>query len=113
MLFYERSTRVRIILNDKIIAKSFISLGVRNTAINGSKEELFEGLRNTIHEALSSVHLKLEDLQIIVASGMITSDVGIYEIPHIVALAGIDKIVKASRLATIPELINKSYLCQA
>ncbi|MDK2799313.1 MAG: hypothetical protein PWQ70_932, partial [Clostridiales bacterium] len=41
------------------------------------------------------------------------SDVGIYEIPHIVALAGIDKIVKASRLATIPELINKSYLCQA
>lgn len=100
------NTRVRILQDEKIIAKSFVPLGVRNTAINESKKELLEGLRNAINAALSSACLKHEDIQLVVASGMITSNVGIYEIPHVVTPAGIDEIAAASRLIKIPELVN-------
>lgn len=104
------NTRVRIIQNEKVLAKAFVSLGVRNTAINGSKKELLEGLRNAINTALSSAHVKREDLQMVVASGMITSNVGIYEIPHVVAPAGIIEITEASQLVKIPELIDMPIL---
>ncbi|ONI44635.1 hypothetical protein AN641_06520 [Candidatus Epulonipiscioides gigas] len=77
------NTRVRLFNNDFQITDIVkLNIGVKHTAINGSNKELKAGIKNSI-EALLKNNNNLEIEQII-ASGMITSALGLYEIPHLV-----------------------------
>ncbi|MGI9950777.1 2-dehydro-3-deoxygalactonokinase [Moorellaceae bacterium AZ2] len=104
------NTRVRVLRDDKVIGKVHAPVGVRNAAISGSKKALFDGLRRAMQEALEAAGIKEEDLELVTASGMITSNVGIYEIPHISTPAGVEELAAASRLVRIHELINAPIL---
>ncbi|AOQ25118.1 hypothetical protein MTAT_00840 [Moorella thermoacetica] len=100
------NTRVRILQDEKLIGKAHLPVGVRNTAISGCKKDLMEGLRKAVNIALQSAHIEQQDLQLVTASGMITSNVGIYEIPHLNTPAGVEELAAASHLVRIPELID-------
>lgn len=104
------NTRVRILQDDRILSQVSSPVGVRNTAITGSKKDLVEGIRQAIIAALRSARIEEKDLHLVAASGMITSNIGIYEIPHVSTPAGIDQLAAASRRVKIPELMELPIL---
>jgi 2-dehydro-3-deoxygalactonokinase len=73
----------------RVIAKGSKKVGVRDTAITGSRQVLREGLAEIFEHAVGDAGLRVQDLTCAVTSGMITSEIGLLEIPHLVAPAGL------------------------
>lgn len=82
------NTRVYLVENEKVISQSFKKVGVRDTAIHGTKNILKEGVIDTIHNALNKTDKTISDIDYLIASGMITSEIGLIEIPHLIAPVG-------------------------
>ncbi len=84
------------IVNEKaeILGKAAKKVGVKDTAINGNNEVLKSELKNTFFAALDDANMKLSDIKFIISSGMITSEIGLLEIPHIWAPANISDLAK-------------------
>ena len=62
--------------------------GVRHTSIDGHNGRLRTMLRESIVAVLEKNGYAMEDVEKCVASGMITSALGLLEIPHVPAPAG-------------------------
>ncbi|MGI6586224.1 MAG: 2-dehydro-3-deoxygalactonokinase [Lutisporaceae bacterium] len=101
------NTRVKLWNKGKIVSKSFAGVGVRDTAITGSKAKLYQGVREAIKTALEKIDMRASEVDLFLASGMITSNVGLYEVPHVCAPAGIDELAKGMVSAQIDEVIDK------
>ena len=95
------NTRVTVWHDGVVAGQAARQVGVRDTAITGSTAKLEEGVRETIAEALAAANLDKADIGRAIASGMITSNVGLCEIPHVVAAAGIDDLAAAMRKSLI------------
>jgi 2-dehydro-3-deoxygalactonokinase len=80
--------------NGEIRARAARKVGVRDTAISGSKETLKQGLKQTFFEALEQAGVELEDVAFAISAGMITSEIGLMEIPHLWAPAGLDDLAE-------------------
>lgn len=95
------NTRVYL-LNNKysIIAKNTKKVGVRDTAITGTNKVLKEGIEQAIIETLAYVGATVEDLKFAIVFGMITSEIGLKEVPHLTAP------VTIAQLANNIEIIN-------
>jgi 2-dehydro-3-deoxygalactonokinase len=75
-----------------ILGKASKKVGVRDTAIQGSNLVLKEGLKETFYAALKTAGKTLDDISLVLSSGMITSEIGLIEIPHIWAPASLDDL---------------------
>jgi len=82
------------IVNDQsqTIGKAKKKVGVKDTAITGSNEALKNGLKDTFYDALSNAALELKDIMFVLSSGMITSEIGLLEIPHLWAPVSINDL---------------------
>ena len=69
-------------------------IGVRDTAIHGSNEVLKLGLKKLIEKTVLSSGLKIQDIKFAITFGMITSEIGLIEIPHLWAPVGISDLAK-------------------
>ena len=101
------TTNTRTILwNEKreIVSMRKAAVGVRNTAIDGNNSRLKKAVRACLEGLLSDAGISYEDIFSIIASGMITSNVGLVEIPHCTAPAGIDDLAEAVQAVKIPEV---------
>jgi 2-dehydro-3-deoxygalactonokinase len=98
------NTRVMVWRDDQIISRSRAEVGVRDTAITGNRQKLQVGVRNTILEAAAIAGIEVSGVSVIVASGMITSEKGLLEVPHIPAPAGIRKLAGGLTQKIIPEV---------
>ncbi|WP_407271333.1 2-dehydro-3-deoxygalactonokinase [Radiobacillus sp. PE A8.2] len=81
-------------------------VGVRNTAIDGTTKALSEGLSAAIEEILTKNTCTTADIAYIVATGMITSNLGILEVPHIPSPGSIDDFVNGSVVEKLPEFFD-------
>lgn len=91
------TTNSRIyLLNDnfEIINKGFKKIGVRETAISGSNELLKQGLKEVFRKTVEDAGLEIKDIRFAITSGMITSEIGLIEIPHLWAPVGICDLAK-------------------
>jgi 2-dehydro-3-deoxygalactonokinase len=88
--------------NGDIFGKATKKVGVRDTAIHGSNEVLKQGLKETLFDALSHATLNLKDIRFLISSGMITSEIGLMEIPHVWAPANMDDLAK--NIKTVQDL---------
>lgn len=104
------NTRIHLFKEDKIVASSLISVGVRDTAITGKKDRLLEEIRKAIEKIIAKSNIGYKDIRLIVASGMITSNLGIMEVPHITAPATIEDLIRSSRCSVLPELFDLPFL---
>lgn len=87
------NSRVYIVNEDaEILGKAAKKVGVRDTAIHGSNEVLKEGLKETFYQALENAKSQLEDIKFVISSGMITSEIGLLEIPHLWAPVSMDDL---------------------
>jgi len=91
------TTNSRIYLLDEkyqVIKKGNKKIGVRDTAIHGSNEVLKLGLKKLIEETVQSSGLKIQDIKFAITFGMITSEIGLIEIPHLWTPVGISDLAK-------------------
>ncbi|MGM0603377.1 MAG: 2-dehydro-3-deoxygalactonokinase [Bacillota bacterium] len=87
------NSRVNILNeNLEIVARANQKIGVKDTAISGSREKLKTGLKNVFLKALKNGSLNLNEIQFIITSGMITSEIGLIELPHLWAPAGLGEL---------------------
>jgi len=69
----------------ELVNKLRRNIGVRDTVIKGSKEYLKKGLAKIFREIVKASNIKDEDINFIIIFGMITSEIGLKEIPHLTA----------------------------
>ena len=97
------TTNSRVFLLDKnlvVVGKGSRKVGVKDTAVHGSNHVLKTGLSELFEQTVASAGLRLSDIQCAVTSGMITSELGLLEIPHLrapVSLQGLADNVKPVR----------------
>jgi 2-dehydro-3-deoxygalactonokinase len=101
------NSRITLWENEKAVDKVSREIGVRNTAIDGNNSRLKNAVKECIDEILDKNNLDLDKIQIIMASGMITSNVGLVEIPHLWAPAGIDELSDGMVSKYLPDVVKK------
>jgi 2-dehydro-3-deoxygalactonokinase len=67
-------------------------VGVRDTAISGSNKTLKEALRSLFEQALYETKFQISDIHCILSSGMISSEIGLQEVPHLWAPCSMDAL---------------------
>ncbi|HOF03686.1 MAG TPA: 2-dehydro-3-deoxygalactonokinase [Atribacterota bacterium] len=105
------------IVNEKseILGQAEKKVGVKDTAITGNNHVLKSGLVEIFNQALDKSHLSLNDVKFIISSGMITSEIGLIEIPHIWAPANsrqlANHIKKIQNPSIFPIAIPIYFVC--
>ena len=101
------NTRVFIVKDDgRIVASGSKKVGVRDTSITGSRDALRNGVTELFFQVLEENSIADGNIAFAIASGMITSEIGLIEIPHLVAPVGLKElaggIVKVDDPAVLP-----------
>jgi len=99
------NTRVFVIRGKHIIGKGHANVGVRNTAITGRITDLQKGIKTAIGEALQSAKVQMSQIDFVVASGMITSELGLVNLPHLSTPVSLKKLALGVRKVIIPDIL--------
>lgn len=91
----------------RVVAFSNRPVGSRDVAMTGGKTVLEEALGGAIEELLQRMDLRLEDIEAVVASGMITSNMGLVEIPHLAAPAGLQAVAEGMASHLFSAIANR------
>lgn len=94
------NTRVSLICNNKVILTEKIAVGVGS----GSKTELKNAINLAVRSILSKISLTESDIDCILASGMITSERGLIDLPHIKLPVGKKALKESAYETVIPEI---------
>ncbi|KMZ52983.1 2-dehydro-3-deoxygalactonokinase [Dorea sp. D27] len=87
------NARAYVVGEDGSIAgRASKKVGVRDTSITGSKVVLTEGLKDTVAKAVQVAGLEDKDIRAVFSSGMITSEIGLCELPHLTAPCGAEDL---------------------
>ena len=98
--------RCRLFDGKTLIDQERAKCGIRDGAFRGSTAILEETLSKLIKTLLDRNSLEETDVEVVISSGTLASDVGIYKIPHAVCPAGIPESVKAAGM-TVMESVTK------
>lgn len=101
------NTRVRYIEDYKVLSRYEDNIGVKDTAITGKLDKLKASIKNGILTCLKNCGRTLKDVDNIIASGMITSNLGLVEIPHLLAPAGIEDLANSIVIKRFDDIVNK------
>ncbi|MEW9671284.1 2-dehydro-3-deoxygalactonokinase [Ammoniphilus sp. 3BR4] len=101
------NTRVTLWKDQQPISKASREVGVRDTAVDGNNQRLKDGIKQAIEEAVSQYGITLDDVSSILASGMITSNVGLYEVPHLQAPAGFEELAAGMVKVRVSDFIDR------
>ncbi len=100
------NTRVWLIGAGRVLAKAKVQAGVRDTSRTGSLDFLKQGIRKAVAQALAQRDESPPSLAL--AAGMITSGLGLVEIPHVPAPTGWRNLARAVRRVDFADLYNLS-----
>ncbi len=98
------NTRSYIWKDGQIAGEARAAVGVRNTAIDGNKTRLLGAVRQTLNEAAQQAGISLADVSLVLAAGMLTSNVGLCEIEHVTAPVTLDELAQAMVCQTIADV---------
>ena len=103
------TTNSRAVLwrGDKVLSEVRTPVGVRDTAITGSNEALARGVTGCMVGVCLKAGIAPEAVDVVVASGMITSSLGLKEVPHLVAPAGVDDLAAGMVSELFPGVWHK------
>lgn len=105
------NSRVWLVRGESILAKAEAQVGVRDTAKDGSSVRLRSALRELIEEVCAKApEAKNAKPVCVAAAGMITSALGLVEVPHLVAPAGIAELAVATGVHQFPEVTDLPVL---
>jgi len=95
------NTRVWLVRDKTILEHKTAMVGVRDSARDGSTAKL----RSTLHELFLEVQ-EQEKASCVIAAGMITSALGVKDIPHITAPAGLTELAKETHCHQFPDITD-------
>lgn len=98
--------RCRLFDGDRLLDEVKEKCGCRNGVFDGSRDCMSDALKQCIAALLQRNSLREEDISIILSTGVLASDLGIYYLPHAVAPAGPKESARASALVTMPEICS-------
>lgn len=98
--------RCRLFDGTTLLAEAKRTAGCRNTAFNGTSDFLRESLKECILELLSKGNVTEADVEAVISSGTLASDVGIFYIPHAVAPVGIKESAAAARMTVLEDVTS-------
>jgi 2-dehydro-3-deoxygalactonokinase len=101
------NTRVKLWQDGRLLSKSFAEAGVRDTVITGSRQKLQMGVRQAILGAVEKAGIELHAVNLILASGMITSNVGLCEVPHVLAPAGMQELARGMVMSHMEAVVEQ------
>lgn len=101
------NTRVTLWKGEEIVASSRSEAGVRDTARTGSSDFLAEAVAACLRDVVGQAGITPEDVTAVLASGMITSNIGLKEIPHLVAPAGLKDLADGMAEVSLPNVWPK------
>ncbi len=105
------NTRVWAISGDAILARADAPVGVRDTARDGNSRKLVTTLRQLIDRVTHEAAMQADQSpDAIVAAGMITSSLGLAEVPHRPAPVGMDELVADLPWRSFPEITEVPFL---
>lgn len=102
------NTRVHLLKSGVVIDTVKIDMGVRINA-NGTDTYKAE-LKEAICKILSDNILSEKDIERVICSGMITSDLGLMTLPHLTLPCGIEEMAKATENASFPEITSIPFV---
>lgn len=101
------TTNTRVMLWNKLfvpIGVEKCEIGVRNTAVDGHNDKLKQAVRESVYALLSKYNVAFDNIEHIVAAGMITSNVGLTEIPHVVAPVSIKELADSVQTVLLSDI---------
>ncbi len=105
------NTRVWLADGENVLARAQAQIGVRDTAREGSPSRLKAALGSLITEVRAQTASRPgRGPSRVVAAGMITSPLGLVEVPHVEAPAGIRELAAAARSRRFPEVTDLPVL---
>lgn len=90
--------------NRELLAAREAAVGVACTAIDGDAERLRNAVKACIAGLLEQSGVREDEVECILASGMITSNVGLREIPHLTAPVGLAELANGIREEKLPDI---------
>jgi 2-dehydro-3-deoxygalactonokinase len=97
------NSRVWLMRDLKVLDRRQVEVGVRNTTLDGDVRALIAGIRGAVAELRGSSS-PATDPQFAIAAGMITSNLGLHEVRHAQAPAGIDELALRIEKRVFPEI---------
>lgn len=91
----------------QVIAQDKFQAGARDGAVSGDNSGLKSLLKRSLEQILEMTGITWENVGDVLASGMITSAAGLYELPHLTAPAGIKELAAGVRAVRFPEICPK------
>lgn len=101
------NSRIFVWRCEELVAEASRPVGVRDTAITGSTQALVSAVRDAITEALGKAGIASTEGVRFLSSGMITSNVGLCEIPHLIAPVGIDDLAAGIRSVVLKDVVDQ------
>lgn len=100
------TTNTRVCIRDKHTVYAVIKkdVGVRITSIEGNNHTLIQTVASAYHEALQTAGISEADITLILASGMISSNLGLLEVPHLIAPVTITDLANGIVKKIIPDV---------
>jgi len=101
------TTNTRVILwdnNHNMIATAKSEVGVRVTAMDGNNSRLKQAVKDGLEKVLADAETTWDEVECVLASGMITSNVGLVEIPHIVVPAGAKELAASVKEVKVEDV---------
>lgn len=98
------NTRIALVCDNEIISKTLIPMGSKDNI--GGNKEFKKQLKSGIERLLCENELSEAEITAIIASGMITSDYGLFEVKHLAAPVGISELHSGMIKAAIPEICD-------
>lgn len=105
------NTRVWLTHGDRVLARANAAVGVRDTARDGSHERV----RQALHDLIGKVRADGRGVgsptpKCVIAAGMITSPLGLVEVPHVAAPAGLTELAARIERRSFPEITDLPVL---
>jgi 2-dehydro-3-deoxygalactonokinase len=100
------NTRLWLVQNGTTLAKASAQCGAGDSARTGSNELL----KKTLRDLIQQVRADQPTPKCVMAAGMITSALGLLEVPHVQAPAGLDLIRDATRAYEFPDVTDLPFV---
>ena len=98
------NTRLSLMCDD-IVARKKLSVGARD-----GKDALTSEIKRGINELLTENSLTSADIEAIVASGMVTSELGLYCVPHIPTPVSKKELFDSAAKVTLPQITKIPFV---
>jgi len=87
------------------------AFGVRDCATSGRKDVLIKGLKGLLDQALEKSQISADQIECMLCAGMITSDIGLVEIPHLTAPVDAGQVAARVRRISLPQILTSPIIC--